>query len=98
MPDGPQQRAQQRSALLSAGPGAGLAGPDAACPAKLPLGREPDTGSPDWAHRCAVPEARLVPNKDEQCLTAHSSWRMLLPWTSKPPRPCFQDWHCGFRD
>ncbi len=65
MEDSPHQRAIWRSARLNA---ASRQPPDV--PAKLPLGREPSTGSADWAHRCRVPTARLVPGDADPRLHA----------------------------
>lgn len=56
MEDSPHQRAIRRSAWLNAASHQPL---DA--PAKLPLGREPSKGPTDWAHRCHVLSAWLVP-------------------------------------
>lgn len=90
MEDSPHQRAIWRSALLNA---ASRQPPDV--PAKLPLGREPNKGSTDWAHRCRVPTARLVPSDADPRLHAlglprprtADGWPM--PFAGKDPDdPC----------
>lgn len=67
--DGPWPRAIRRSSALRA------AQPHDAMiinPApKLPLGQEPASVSPDWAHRCRVRAARLVPARN-RLLTLHA--------------------------
>jgi hypothetical protein len=57
--DGPWARAERRSSILNATRMNSVSG-EPAVP-KLPLGREPEAGSADWAHRCGVLVARLVP-------------------------------------
>lgn len=105
MEDSPQQRAARRSALLNAD----RRGSEAkthlfeqlafASDSKLPLGREPGTGSPDWAHRCGTQVARLVPNRGHP-LTLHAlglprprtpaGWPM--PFAGRDPAdPCATD-------
>lgn len=67
--DGPGPRAMRRSSILRA---AHVRDSTATSPApKLPLGREPASGSPDWAHRCPVREARLAPARG-QLRTLHA--------------------------
>ncbi len=102
MDDGPQQRSLRRSALLNASLRRSGASPDvvdglgAGGDSKLPLGVEPEAGSPDWAHRCRVPSVRIVPGKD-RWLTLHAlglprprtpdGWPM--PFAGKDPDdPC----------
>lgn len=60
----PERRARERSARLNAVGRPRLTTLDepAGDGAKLPLGVEPPLGSPDWAHRCPVEAARLVPD------------------------------------
>lgn len=56
MEGSPHQRAIWRSAQFNV-----TNSPPSGVPAKLPLGREPSTGSGDWDHRCRFSTARLVP-------------------------------------
>lgn len=67
--DGPWPRAIQRSSALRA------AQPHDAMTMtpvpKLPLGQEPASGSPDWAHRCRTRTVRLTPAGNRQ-LTLHA--------------------------
>jgi len=104
--DSPQQRALRRSALLNASQrrlseGPGVVGPMVvAGESKLPLGHEPDPRSSDWAHRCRVPTARLVPNRDRPVALQSlglprprtlDGWPM--PFTGKDPAdPCVTEW------
>lgn len=61
--DGPGPRAIRRSSILR---DAHARDSTIASPLpKLPLGREPAPGSPDWAHRCLVREARLAPTGNQ---------------------------------
>ena len=67
--DGPWLRAMRRSAALQA---AQLRDAVIMSPVpKLPLGREPASGSPDWSHRCRTRTARLAPAGD-QVITLHA--------------------------
>jgi hypothetical protein len=67
--DGPWARAERRSSILNATRMNSVSG-EPAVP-KLPLGREPGEGSADWAHRCGVLVARLVPAAGRD-LTLHT--------------------------
>jgi hypothetical protein len=67
--DGPWARAERRSSILNASHVNALTG-EPSVP-KLPLGREPQAGSADWAHRCGVLVARLVPAAGRD-LTLHT--------------------------
>ncbi len=90
----PHQRAIWRSALLNAARHAPASGT-----VKLPLGREPSAGSPDWAHGCRVPTARLVPVSGSDLLLhalglprprTASGWPMPFAATD-PDDPCATD-------
>lgn len=67
----------RRSALLNAtcymsdARWEGINSPAAVGRSKLPIGQEPGARSPDWAHRCGVQAARLVPQRGRQ-LTLHT--------------------------
>ena len=75
MTDSPWERAQRRSAILSArrpsDASDGQDGQGRTTP-KLPLGHEPAPGSADWGHRCGVLVARLRPPGDRP-LTLHEA-------------------------
>lgn len=101
MAQSPQRRAVWRSERLNAGDRAlalslAMLDPSATIDSKLPLGREPPAGSPDWAHRCHVQPSRLVPARDHP-LRLHTlglprpktvdGWPM--PFAGKDPNdPC----------